>query len=166
MGKPKKDERWYLEVLESNEKTLLRYVRKMTSNNQEAQEIVQNTFLKLWSQDVEKVKNYVRKWLYTVARNEVFDFHRRKVKMGDLDDQSILLSIDSKQEELYELGEIFRLVATLPKKQQELISLKFQSGFSYNEISEITGYSVSNVGFLIHQAITALRDKMEATEEK
>ena len=49
---------------------------------------------------------------------------------------------------------------TLPANQQEVIRLKFQHGLSYKEISSVTGLSVSNVGFLMHTGIGALRERL------
>jgi RNA polymerase sigma-70 factor (ECF subfamily) len=43
-----------------------------------------------------------------------------------------------------------------------VIRLKFQNGFSYKQIAGITGLSVSNVGFLIHTGIQALRKRFRA----
>jgi RNA polymerase sigma-70 factor (ECF subfamily) len=51
-------------------------------------------------------------------------------------------------------------LAVLPTNQQEVIRLKLQDGLSYREISEVTGLSVSNVGFLMHQGIKTIREKM------
>jgi len=50
-------------------------------------------------------------------------------------------------------------LARLPENQKEVLTLKFQQGLSYREISQITGHSVSNVGFLIHAGMLALRAK-------
>ena len=58
------------------------------------------------------------------------------------------------------MGQVLRVVETLPKNQREVIYLKFQCDLSYKEISDITRLSVSNVGFLIHTAIKALRKEM------
>ena len=52
---------------------------------------------------------------------------------------------------------ILELLETLPINQREVIRLKFQNGFSYKEISRITGHSISNVGYLIHAGIKTLR---------
>jgi len=60
---------------------------------------------------------------------------------------------------------VLRLIGSLPPNQQEVIRLKFQSGFSYKEISRITSLSVSNVGFLIHTAVSRLRREMTALPE-
>ena len=58
---------------------------------------------------------------------------------------------------------VLNKLATLPANQREVLRLKFQSELSYREISEITGHSVSNVGFLIHTGIRNLRDKLRPT---
>ena len=52
------------------------------------------------------------------------------------------------------------LINRLPPRQQEVIRLKFQAGFSYKEISRITGLSIGNVGFIIHTAVKTLRAGM------
>ena len=57
---------------------------------------------------------------------------------------------------------LLRLIDRLPANQQEVVRLKFQNGFSYKEISRITELSVSNVGFLIHTAVTRLRTEFAA----
>ena len=55
---------------------------------------------------------------------------------------------------------VLDLLEVLPVNQREVIRLKFQNGFSYQEISRISGHSVSNVGYLIHAGIKALRSHM------
>ena len=52
------------------------------------------------------------------------------------------------------------LINRLPPRQQEVIRLKFQGGFSYKEISRITGLTTGNVGFIIHTAVKTLRAGM------
>ena len=54
---------------------------------------------------------------------------------------------------------LLRIVATLPPRQQEVLQLKFQNDLSYQEISEITKLSVSNVGVIIHNALKTLRQR-------
>jgi RNA polymerase sigma-70 factor (ECF subfamily) len=64
--------------------------------------------------------------------------------------------LDTKED----LSRIENLLAGLTENQQEVIRLKFQAGMSYREISEVTGLSVSNVGFLLHTAIKTLRTQI------
>ena len=53
----------------------------------------------------------------------------------------------------------------LPENQQEVVRLKFQNGMSYREIATVTELSVSNVGFLLHAAIQALRARANVMGE-
>ena len=55
---------------------------------------------------------------------------------------------------------VFDLLDALPTNQREVIRLKFQNGFSYQEISRISGHSVSNVGYLIHAGMKTLRGRL------
>ncbi len=59
---------------------------------------------------------------------------------------------------------VLDLLEVLPLNQREVIRLKFQNGFSYQEISRISGHSVSNVGYLIHAGVKALRVQLFASE--
>ncbi|MFP4106623.1 MAG: RNA polymerase sigma factor, partial [Phycisphaerae bacterium] len=61
-----------------------------------------------------------------------------------------------------DVGRMLAAMKLLPDNQQEVLLLKFQNGFSYKEISNITGHSVSYVGVLIHTAVKALRNRMTA----
>jgi RNA polymerase sigma-70 factor (ECF subfamily) len=54
----------------------------------------------------------------------------------------------------------------LPANQQEVIRLKFQHGMSYKQISQITQLSVTNVGFLLHVGLKALRRQLAGDEER
>ena len=65
-------------------------------------------------------------------------------------------------EQKEQVGEILRLLETLPSNQQEVIRLRFQNDFSYREISAVTDLSVSNVGFLIHTGLKTIRRKLKA----
>lgn len=57
-------------------------------------------------------------------------------------------------------AKVLDLLALLPLGQQEVIRLKFQNGFSYQEISRISGHSVGNVGYLIHVGLKTLRGRL------
>ena len=60
---------------------------------------------------------------------------------------------------------LMELVKELPKNQQEVVRLRFHHHHSYQEISDITGLSVGNVGFLLNAAMRNLRTKMERDEK-
>ena len=56
------------------------------------------------------------------------------------------------------------LIDDLPDHQREVIRLKVHSGLSYREISELTGLSVSNVGYLLHTGLKSIRARLATIE--
>ena len=60
---------------------------------------------------------------------------------------------------------VMELVKRLPKNQHEVVRLRFHGHHSYQEISEITGLSVGNVGFLLNAAMRNLRGMMERDDK-
>lgn len=131
-----------------------------------ARDVVQDTFIKLHRQEPELIRGRLKSWLYTVCRNRAIDVLRKENPMmtsaGDafekLDDAEPTPSDAMERKERFE--EVIRFLERLPENQREVIRLKFQGDLSYKEIAEVTGLSVSNVGFLIHTGIKRLRTLM------
>ena len=55
------------------------------------------------------------------------------------------------------MGQVMKALERLSENQREVIRLKFQQGLSYKEISDFTGLSTGNVGFLLHTGLKRLR---------
>ena len=149
---------WIAEALELHESSLLRYARWILSDLESAREVVQETFLRLCKEDPARVDGYLAQWLFTVCRNLAFDARKKEARMTPLGDTEIAVTPDL--DERRTVSQILQVVETLPKNQREVIYLKFQCDLSYKEISEVTKLSVSNVGFLIHSAVRAIRKQM------
>ena len=60
-------------------------------------------------------------------------------------------------------AEVLRCLDRLPDNQREAIALKFAHGLSYKQIAEVTGHTVSNVGFLIHAGLKTVRQRLNPT---
>jgi RNA polymerase sigma-70 factor (ECF subfamily) len=150
--------RWIVEALELHESALIRYARWILSDLESAREVVQETFLRLCKEDPARIEGHVAQWLFTVCRNLAFDARKKESRMTPLGDTEIAVAPDL--DERRTVSQVFQLVETLPKNQREVIYLKFQCDLSYKEISEVTKLSVSNVGFLIHSAVRAIRKQM------
>lgn len=56
------------------------------------------------------------------------------------------------------------LINELPPNQQEVIRLKVHGGMSYREISEVTGLSISNVGYLLHVGLKTVRGQLATAD--
>jgi RNA polymerase sigma-70 factor (ECF subfamily) len=135
---------------------------------EQARDVVQDTFLRLCSQKPSRVRDHVAQWLFTVCRNRALDLLRKEKRMNfnsevELEAQPASQpAVSTILEQKEQVGEILRLLETLPSNQQEVICLRFQNEFSYREISAVTDLSVSNVGFLIHTGLKTIRRKLNA----
>lgn len=150
--------RWIVEALELHESSLIRYARWILQDLESAREVVQETFLRLCKEDPARVEGHLAQWLFTVCRNLAFDARKKEARMTPLGDTEIAVAPDL--EDRRAVSQILEVVETLPKNQREVIYLKFQCDLSYKEISEVTKLSVTNVGFLIHSAVRAIRKQM------
>jgi RNA polymerase sigma-70 factor (ECF subfamily) len=128
--------------------------------------VVQETFLKLWQADRAQVDGHLAEWLYTVCRNQALDLRRKDRRMVPLEKDGAIETPDDKPsageqlEKRQEENRVLDAFASLSGKQQEVLRLKFQGGLSYAEISRVTGLSVSNIGYIIHTGIQALRARV------
>ena len=159
---------WIRSVLERFEGRLIRYAAQITGDLDRARDVVQETFLKLCEEEPAEIENYLAEWLFTVCRNRALDVQRKESRMTPLLDDELehrsspALAPDKIVQLKESTRELLALLETLPRRQQEIVRLKFQNGLSYAEISRVTNLSVSNVGFILHQAIQALRRQVKS----
>lgn len=160
------DTAWLHGVIRQYESQLVRYAARLLGDNERARDVAQDTFLRLCRQPREKVEDGLRQWLFTVCRNRAMDIRKKENRMRTLDEEKVddrhcreatqLETLEQKET----AGRASQLLDDLPENQREVILLKVQDGLSYREISEVTGLSVSNVGFLLHKGFKTLRQKM------
>jgi RNA polymerase sigma-70 factor (ECF subfamily) len=154
---------WVREAVGRFEGPLNLYATRLLGDPETARDVVQDTFLRLCAQDRASVGTHLAEWLFTVCRNRALDVLRKEHRMTQLREEQVNRCLSPapgplEAAERHELGtRVLALLETLPPNQRDVIRLKFQNGFSYQEISRISGHSVSNVGYLIHAGIKTLR---------
>ena len=147
---------------------VFRFVRKLSGDDALADDVVQDTFLRLCEQPRDEVEGKARAWLFTVCRNRAFDVRKKEGRMATNDDERLGAQTSGAPspvavaERSETSSQLLELVDELPGKQREVVLLKFQSGCSYKEIAQITQTSVGNVGYLLHVAIKRLRSQLQA----
>jgi len=161
---------WVQDALRRFAGPLTRYAARITGDAERARDVVQDTFVRLWAADPARLNGKLAEWLFTVCRRRALDVNRKERRMTTLDEIELDATAsaepapDAQAAQREGEGEALRLLATLPPNQQEVIRLKFQNGLSYQEISGVTGLSVSNVGYLIHMGLKTLRERMRGDE--
>jgi RNA polymerase sigma-70 factor (ECF subfamily) len=142
---------------------LTRYATRLLHDPERARDVVQDAFVKFMAQPASEVDGHAVEWLFTVCRNRALDVLRKENRMrrfeeGEMERTSTAEPRPGRALESAEThASVLKLIDRLPPNQQEVVRLKFQNGFSYKEIARITELSVTNVGFLIHTAVTRLR---------
>lgn len=163
---------WIKSLMQRFEGQLLRYAARITGDVEMAQDVVQDAFISLLRTTNPPTEEYAAEWLFKVCRNRSLDVRRKDRRMNQLSDAHAGSCASNEQsphhaaEAKEQAGQLLTMLQDLPENQQEVIRLRFQNGFTYQQIASITGLSVSNVGFLIHVAIKTLRSKFKFADDK
>lgn len=154
---------WVRSVVERFEGRLLRYAVQITGDPERARDVVQDTFLQLCRADREQLDGRLDAWLFHVCRNRALDVRRKENRMTTMtveqaaSAESLCVDHAESVERHDTAAQVLRLVEQLTDNQREVVRLKFQNDLSYREISEVTGLSIGNVGYLLHTAIQKIR---------
>jgi RNA polymerase sigma-70 factor (ECF subfamily) len=153
------DAQWVVDALDRHERPLIRYATWLLGDAEMARDVVQETFLRLCREDPARVDGHLAAWLFTVCRNLALDTREKASRSTPLEDAEapVVYDFDGQHDARQALGRVLDVLETLPRNQREVVYLKFQGGLSYKEIAAITALSTSNVGFLLHKAVRAIR---------
>jgi RNA polymerase sigma-70 factor (ECF subfamily) len=140
-----------------------RFILKNLRHEEDARDVVQGAFEKLWinRDQVEHLRS--KSYLFTVAYNQMID-HIRKNKRISLKDEfndDARGSTGPKHDTKRILDEA---LAKLNEKQRSLVMLKDYEGYSYEEIGKITGLNESQVKVYLHRARLLLREYIVKVE--
>lgn len=160
---------WVLSLLERYEARLVRYAARMLGEEDSARDVVQHVFLRLCERPPDAAEGRTAQWLFTVCRNRAVDVLRKQKRTIQFEEggAEAKLSREPNPATVAERRDLHtrlnRMVASLPPVQRELVDL-WAEGFSYREISEITGEGEGKLRVLVHRAIKRLRND-PATQE-
>lgn len=144
---------------------MYRLAQRILRNEEDAKDIVQDSFVKLWSKrkvlgNIKSIKSFT----LTMVRNACID-HIRKHKPETDKEQQINSNSDfqnpEKQLEVSDqLSKVKTIINQLSEQQREAIQLREIEGLEYHEISEITGLSSNNLRVIISRARKEIKMQM------
>lgn len=156
-------EREYNDCVRNYADNVYRFILKNLKHPEDARDVVQTAFEKMWRSrnevDAAKSKSY----LFTVAYHQMID-HLRKVKRVVLKEEfSETASVVNKP--AHNLKKVLEeALNTLSETQRSLVLLKDYEGYSYEEIGTITGLSESQVKVYLHRARVQLKAYLVSPE--
>ena len=156
-------------IVSEYEGILLRYVTRIVHHHDEAQNVVQDTFIKLfrnWDDEFKPCPK-LSSWLYCVAHNCAVDHIRKEARRHLLhlrharEHDEAADAGRGKGADISEAAErAVHALGTLGLREQQLVILKVYEDKSYAEIGEITGLTVGNVGYILHHAMKKLAEEL------
>ena len=131
---------------------------RMCRNEEAAQEILQETFMKAWSKshlyDASKGKFYT--WLYRIARNTTLNFLRKDDKLIQTDDLSVYKDEGVEENENLH-AELKGALSKLDAHHQKALRLIYFNGLTHKEAHEEMGVPLGTFKSYVRQAIDKLR---------
>lgn len=156
------------EIMATYEQPLLRYVNGIVHNPETARDVVQESFIRFCTGSAGKTVTHPSAWLYKTARNLAIDSrrkHRNTIPLEELPPTAEPAAAAPTPAGLAiardDARRLRQLMPQLPAREQEILRLRYQAGFSYQKIAGIMGLSVSNVGFILNQALNRLKKMVQ-----
>ena len=161
------DETGIIDIIRLYRDGLILYVNSFTQNTTEAEDIVEDVFLKLIMKKPKyNGKASFKTWLYTIAGNLARDCWRKNTRhsklplenLSEFSDEEIELERMYLKEEqkIY----LHRSMKKLPSEYQQILWLVYFEGMSNKEASKVVGKSVHTTGNLVYKARKALKTQL------
>jgi RNA polymerase sigma-70 factor (ECF subfamily) len=129
-----------------------------------AEDIVSETFLRIWDSAAVVRRETVRGYLLTIARNIFLHDLRRTRRQDPLEDShTVAATVVRELESREDLGATLAALQTLPEADRSALLLHAREGVSYEEIARVLGLSLSAVKVKIHRARLYLAERRKGT---
>lgn len=153
-------------IVKKYQQKLYYHIRRMVKNHDDADDVLQNTFIKAWA----GLKNFREEsnlytWLYRIATNETLTFLGKNKNMTLVDaDKTLMRQPASEQgmggDEIYQ--KLQQAIDTLPDKQKLVFNMKYFEEMPYEQMSSILDTSVGALKASYHHAVKKIEEFLTA----
>ena len=166
-----KDASAFEEIVRRYKRAILAYARSAIGSTQDAEEVTQDTFVKVyWAADRFDPKYSFKTWLYTIVSNTCKNKLRsraRRAKDISLDHENspvVTLSHEATPLDVYErnikVEAVRDAIDSLPPRYKQVLHLRYVEGLRYREIGEALGLSLGNVEARIFRGKERIRQRL------
>jgi RNA polymerase sigma-70 factor (ECF subfamily) len=171
LSQPKKRAAAFSTLVRLYQERLYWHIRKMVLSHDDANDVLQNTFMKAWNGlDGFRGESQVSTWLYRIATNETLTFLANK-RMRNLQsiDSDEDMTLQNLQADTYINGTELQLklqtaILTLPDKQRLVFNMKYFDDITYEEMERILGTSVGALKASYHHAVKKIEKYFSGEE--
>lgn len=146
------------ELYKKYNKLIYRIAYSILKNKQDAEDIVQIVFTKIYSMDKEKLPNSNEaSWLYSVTKNETINYLKNRKNNIDLD-RIYEMEDDNKEiNKIINADSFNRLISKLNENEREIISLKILSNLSFEEIGKVLNVPTGTIKWRYYKSVHTLK---------
>ena len=142
---------------------IYRFVVKHTRNRMLSEDVVQETFAKVWEKHETIEASKAKSYLFTTAYHQLVDTLKKEKRTTSFDGEDV--KQDDTLSHLFDVQKtLHEAVNRLPEIQKTVILLRDYEGYNYNEIAEITALNESQVKVYIFRARQTLKNYLKSTE--
>lgn len=161
------------EVIKRYTEPLYWQIRRMVQNHDDANDLLQNTFMKAWT-SIENFRGDARlsTWLYKIAINESLSHLEREGRRRTMsvDDEEAGTAVSAIESDTFIDGdrlcqELRKAIATLPEKQRLVFNMRYYDEMPYEEMSSILGTSVGALKASYHLAAKKIEQYFDKTDD-
>ena len=156
-------EKEYNDCVNQHADNVYRFMVKNLRHEEDARDVVQSAFEKLWRHREEVDSAKIKSYLFTVAYNQMID-HIRKAKRVYLKEEFREDSRVTNRESNNAKAILQDALARLNETQRSLVMLKDYEGYSYEEIGKIMNLNASQVKVYLHRARLQLKEYLVKME--
>jgi len=147
----------YNRSVEEYADSVYRFIRADLKDNERANDIVQDSYEKLWRNVAEIDYKVVKSWLFSTAYHTMIDIIRREKRMIQIEEShENNLTHETQYSDLNEI--LHEALNRLPEQQRSVVLLRDYEGYSYKEIGDITGSTEAQVKINIYRGRIALKN--------
>ena len=147
---------------------LYNYFRYRLGDESVAEELTSAVLEKAWTKRYRYRKDRAAfsTWLFAIARNEAITyFRKRQITLPiSMAEEAAGETTEKMAEQSQDLSYLSHLLADLPEREREIISLKFGADLNNREIAIVMKVSESNVGTILSRVLQRLREQMEGAK--
>lgn len=165
---PKTQNIAFKQLVQQYQKPLYFHIRNIVLNHDDADDVLQNTFIKVFS----NIKNFkgdskLYSWMYRIATNESLTFIEQRAKKQGISNEEVQQkAIQNLQADVYFEGNEIQLklqkaIAILPEKQQLVFKMKYFEEMKYENMSEILDISVGGLKANYHHAVKKIQEYLK-----
>ena len=166
---PRTADRAFENLVRLYQEPLYWHIRKMVKDHDEADDVLQTTFIKAWKNiDKFRGESKLKTWLFRIATNECLTFLNRQkrrsyTELADIQDDlsHSTQSMDTLSGEDIQ-AKLRAAIDTLPQKQKLVFNMKYFEELKYQEIQAVLGGSVGSLKASFHHAVKKIEVFLKA----